>query len=250
MEEKEQAFVLELYRSNALDVIFCTDSMSMGIDGPCKEVIQIGCPSDISTHKQRFGRAGRVLEVMSRSLVIISVPMVIKAYTLYLSDETALFAYNEAILHFLDTTVCRHVALEMWPSSICDHGTCRTRCDVCEHHFGITVVSMVECASVLVGTGLSNDSGVIGILEKQERSLTLTNIVNEWEAHSHLKSATGDGIDLDLRQFIVLRLCALDFFTPVRINGHVHLRASESRLLRHIYKAHSTKPAVIFKNPE
>ena len=249
MKPKVKEWVLKYFRKNYFDVIFCTESFGMGIDSPCRHVIEYGAPSDVNVHIQHSGRTGRALNFISRSLVIISAPLVIDTYKLYVSDERALLSYNEAILHFLETTVCRHKALKLWPTHICGSDTCSFRCDVCVHKFDITTVNVVECATVLVGNGLPNESGVIGILQHEQQPLTLTNIINEWERTSVRDTISNREIGTDLRQFIVLWLCASDFFKPVLVKKSIHLHASEARLLRFLYRFHSQKPHIVFKNP-
>ena len=236
-----------MYHSNCFDVIFCTDAFGMGIDSPCQHVIELGIASNLPAHVQRTGRS-RYLGSMCRTLVIISVPVAIDAYKLYISDDRALMAYNNAILHFLDTNVCRQVSLGLWPSALCKQKNCSDRCDICQY-FVIEVINIVDCAKVLVGNGFHDDSGIIGELRKHDQPLTLSRIVNAWEERAHHKKIDGDGIKRNLRQFIILLLCAKTFIQPVVIQHHVHLHVPSPILLVSLYTIHENRNEFAFKLP-
>ena len=255
MTRKERNFVLRCLHENAFDIMLATDAAGLGMDTRCWRVAEIGASADIPTYIQRTGRA-RLTDRLCRTLVIVSVPVIIQTYKLYLRDARAVRSFNEAILHFLDTSSCRQVASNLWPSNICvEEPVCKHRCDNCEHHFDIyDKINLMTCASTLVGSGYPDDSGIIGELHSHGKRQSLKNIVNAWEAHVHFKSDNGDGIAHDLRQFIILRLCAMDFFTPVLethpSGSRVYLHASEPRLLSCLYSLHSAKPMATFKKPE
>jgi len=253
MSPDPRSFVLACFHGNYFDVLAVTDAFGLGMDSTCHHVIEWGIASNLRSHIQRTGRSGRNLESISRTLVLVSVPLVIDAYRLFISDPRALRSYNEAILHFFETNACRHVALDLWPSSLCGSSTCKCRCDTCEFPFEIQTIDVLECARTLVGSGLPDDRGIIGELEKQQRPLILRNIVNEWEAQVHLKCDSGDGIKVDLRQFIILRLSAMEFFEPALVGlgfkSRVQLCASDPRLLRCLYGLYVDKPKLIFKAP-
>lgn len=253
MSPDQRSFVLACFHENFFDVLAVTDAFGLGMDSTCQHVIEWGIAFNLRSHIQRTGRSGRNLESISRTLVLVSVPLVIDAYRLFISDIRALMSYNEAILHFLETNVCRHVALDLWPSGLCGSNTCKRRCDNCEFHFDIQPIDVLECARTLVASGLPDDRGIIGELEKQQRPLTLRNIVNEWEAQVHLKCDSGDGIQVDLRQFIILRLSAMEFFEPALVGigskSRVHLCPSDPRHLRLLYGHYVDKPKITFKVP-
>lgn len=253
MSSDQRSFVLACFHANYFDVLAVTDAFGLGMDSTCLHVIEWGIAFNLRSHIQRTGRSGRNLESISRTLVLVSVPLVIDAYRLFISDPRALMIYNEAILHFFETNACRHVALNLWPSALCGSATCNSRCDTCEFHFNIQTIDILTCARTLVGSGLPDDRGIIGELEKQQRSLILSNIINEWEAQVHLKCDSGDDIKMDLRQFIILRLCAMEFFEPALVGlgskSRVQLCASSPRLLRCLYDIYADKPEVSFKVP-
>ena len=248
MTEKNRNWTLKMYHLNYFDVIFCTDAFGLGVDSPCQHVLELGIASNLPTHIQRTGRS-RYLGSMCRTLVIISVPVVIEAYKLYLSDDRAVLAYNKAILHFLDTKQCRQVSLGLWPSELCHQQTCEHRCDVCSFYFDSKVINIVDCARILVGNGFHDDSGIIGEMRKHDQPLTLSNIVNEWEERVHLQNIDGDKIERNLRQFIILLLCAKTFIQPVVVGHHVHLHVPSPFLLTSLYTLHEIQDTFLFKSP-
>ncbi|KAI0683410.1 P-loop containing nucleoside triphosphate hydrolase protein, partial [Cytidiella melzeri] len=59
-EDRAKARVIRLFMEGAIDIVFATDSMGMGMDIPrCPVTVQFMVPDSISDYTQHFGRAGR-----------------------------------------------------------------------------------------------------------------------------------------------------------------------------------------------